>query len=207
MLAIAFAGWILILNCTAGNGCGDSGFWPSSVRETFRLNLIEDTAGGWRRRFQILSRQMQKQTNPPFKGLKSARHYYQNNWEPVVGCPYEARIGRFGDGGKWVCNLEDIRRPALVYSLGSNNQFHFEADLYAAMNGEVEIHTFDMGNFSRGAPSFVHYHQWGVGSQDFTDDKGREMVTLSTIMKGLGHTGKTIDILKTDIEGAEMKFS
>ena len=35
--------------------------------------------------------------------VESGRAYFQNNWEPEVHCAFQARVGRIGDGGKWVC--------------------------------------------------------------------------------------------------------
>lgn len=41
------------------------------------------------------------------------------------------RMGRAGDGGKWVCNPEMIPENALVYSFGSNGEFGFEQNVLA----------------------------------------------------------------------------
>jgi len=99
-------------------------------------SLIEDTREGWRQRFELITQQQANQPGPPYTS-KSGRVYFQNNWEPVVVCPYEKRIGKAGDGGKWVCNPRDISRPALVYSIGSHNQFDFEEEIYTVLGEEV----------------------------------------------------------------------
>ena len=33
------------------------------------------------------------------------RMWYQDNFEPNFSCPFEMRIGSWGDGGKWICCL------------------------------------------------------------------------------------------------------
>lgn len=44
-------------------------------------------------------------------------------------CPYEVeRIGRMGDGGKWVCGMsryEKNSRPCILYSFGVQNESSF----------------------------------------------------------------------------------
>ena len=35
---------------------------------------------------------------------RSGRHFFQSNWEPTLSCAFEQRLGKIGDGGKWVCD-------------------------------------------------------------------------------------------------------
>jgi hypothetical protein len=61
--------------------------------------------------------------NPDWKLKK----LYQVYWEPTFSCKNQVRVGRAGDGGKWVCNPQELllaaqieERKVLIYSLGSN---------------------------------------------------------------------------------------
>ncbi|CAE8596625.1 unnamed protein product [Polarella glacialis] len=54
-----------------------------------------------------------------------------------------------GDGGKWVCDPERITKQVnsggscLVYSVGSNGQFDFEARVLRDISPSCEVHVFD----------------------------------------------------------------
>ena len=65
---------------------------------------------------------------------------------------------------------------------------------------DCEIHTFDFGDYSKGARDAggVHYHQVGVGQ-----DAPPQFKSVSTIVQELGHGGRVIDIFKIDCEGCE----
>ena len=86
---------------------------------------------------------------PPCKldcGPEEPHKWYQNNWEPAFTCLHERRIGRWGDGGKWVCDphritLKKAADPCLVYSVGSNNDFSFEEAVPNDISMDCEIHT------------------------------------------------------------------
>lgn len=84
----------------------------------------------------------------PFKdgGDKRVRKpgtFYQNNYEPDFVCQHERRIGRLGDGGKWICDPHRIseQEDCLVYSVGSNNDFSFEQSVLNDIGPHCEIHT------------------------------------------------------------------
>lgn len=54
-----------------------------------------------------------------------------------------ALAGKVGDGGKWICDAHRIREQeeCLVYSIGSNNDFSFEASVLKDIGQHCEIHT------------------------------------------------------------------
>lgn len=143
--------------------------------------------------------------------------WYFNYWEPNWSCTDE-RVMWFspnttitaGDGGKWVCDLPTLlhKPKCLVYSIGSNGEFAFEVGLLDLMDGQCEIHVFDVNTFTNhGYPeaSFkqLHRHTWGIGNKNEVLSKGIVMKTLLNTMLEFGHIGRTIDILKIDIEGWE----
>ena len=84
----------------------------------------------------------------PFKEGRSWRaklpgNFYQNNYEPDFVCQHERRIGKLGDGGKWICDPHRIsyQKDCLVYSVGSNNDFSFEEAVLDKIGHHCEIHT------------------------------------------------------------------
>lgn len=134
--------------------------------------------------------------------------WYQNNVEPSFTCAGEERLGKQGDGGKWVCNPGALaKKPTcLVYSIGSNNKFDFESALLDNVSKNCEIHVFDHTVSTlrlvskQRKPWRVHFHQIGLAAT--TSDKG-DFKSLSDMVRDIGHVGRTIDILKIDCEGCE----
>ena len=136
--------------------------------------------------------------------------WYQNNVEPSFACAGEERLGKQGDGGKWVCNPGELaKKPTcLVYSIGSNNKFDFESALLDNVSKNCEIHVFDHTVSTlrlvskQRKPWRVHFHQIGLAAMT-SRDAGGDFKTLSDMVRDLGHVGRTIDILKIDCEGCE----
>lgn len=133
--------------------------------------------------------------------------FYQTFYEPDFSCRHEQRIGKQGDGGKWVCDPHRIggaTTDCLVYSIGSEGDFSFEMGVRDSIEN-CEIHTFDFGNYSSEANSLnvTHYHQWGLFKIGYTDGRGNTYKTLEQTVRELGHVGRTIDVFKVDCEGCE----
>ncbi len=136
--------------------------------------------------------------------------WFQNHYEPELSCPFERRIGRLGDGGKWVCNPHFItssspKHDCLVYSVGSNGDASFEAAILRDVSPECHVHVFDFGNYESSVlvqtnhDPHVHYHQWGI-----SDATSGVFKTLQDTVQELGHVGRTVDIFKIDCEGCEL---
>ena len=160
-----------------------------------------------------------------YRGTPPEVTFYQMNWDPDFTCLYENSIGQASaDGHKWVCDphrLVQKQNDCLVYSFGSNGNFHFEADLLRVAPN-CEIHVFDPTNYTQkmkdwGLNSSV-YQVWGLQGSYATDrtktrteysdkmDKelsGLNFKTLPETMKELGHVGRRIDVFKIDCEGCE----
>jgi len=129
------------------------------------------------------------------------RKLFQMFYEPSYGCQFEERIGRVGDGGKWVCDPHRLSgKPCLVYSVGSNGDYSFEETVHRDIDPGCEIHTFDMHNWShytsRAPPEYVRYHIYTIGERPAATD-------LSMVVSNLGHFGRAIDVFKIDCEGCE----
>ena len=122
----------------------------------------------------------------------SGTEYWQKNWEPSYTCTTLERLGRSGDGGKWVCDPQHYLQleDCVVYSIGSNGDFSFEEAVHAVAPA-CEIHTMDPAPPSDAVPEFLTYHEGRFG----------EALTLRTFMSQLGHTNVTL--VKMDCEGCE----
>mmetsp|Transcript_6186 Transcript_6186/g.16490 ORF Transcript_6186/g.16490 Transcript_6186/m.16490 type:complete len:339 (-) Transcript_6186:24-1040(-) len=181
----------------------------------------------WEARIDVLRRRAPRQCgdeqfccNPALLNAR-IRSWYPQCFEPEWPCLIE-RLGRIGDGGKYVCNVEQMRqnardsnRPCLIYSLGSNGDYSFEQAVHARMP-ECEIFTFDptVNQTRSPPPPYIKFLPWGITGSDNIDPalifgaramEGAKMYKLRTIMRLLGHTDREIDIFKIDIEGSEYK--
>ncbi len=126
--------------------------------------------------------------------------FFQNNWEPTFHCEFERRLGKIGDGGKWICDIHRFEEiddgKLLIYSFGSNGDFSFERAIKEYLI-EAEIHTFDVDLFE--CPDNVcTFHQARLDNGENDGSKSLQM-----IINDLGHQNRQIHILKVDIEGSE----
>ena len=176
--------------------------------------------------------QMAKQAIAGGGSERPGRVWYQNNWEPSFSCQHERRIGRMGDGGKWICDPHrigrrvdaELRRPesgksrgCLIYSVGSDNDFSFEESVREEISPACEVHTFDpsIGAAPSNQPQWVAFHPWGVSSSSgavagtaHDGERNAAMrtgvfMTLTEISAALGHSEREIDVLKIDCESCE----
>lgn len=156
-----------------------------------------------------------------YRIIQDPHFYWLWNWHPSFTCGEQERIGSVADGGKWVCNpkriapLEEandksknnINKPCLVYSFGSNNDFSFEEAVHNRVGHHCEIHTFDptIGLSPSNKPGYVDFHPYGLAAIDIPF---RKITTWGAILDMLGHSPSThpVDILKVDIEGSEWGF-
>ena len=131
--------------------------------------------------------------------------------EPQVVCDLDSRDG-YGDGPKWICGLNLIRPPCLLFSLGSKCQFDFE-DAVRKLPGssQCDLHIYDPfvscdGTKIAKEKYNATFHYEGVGNvtrMEKVEEKSYQFRTFRDIMKNLSYTGRTIDILKMDIEKSE----
>lgn len=133
--------------------------------------------------------------------------------EPEYSCDVDLRVGAVvGDGARFVCNPHHIQQQdqCLYYGFGINN-IVFEQALRTIV--DCEMHTFDArptlvtgATPGRLAAMGIDFHNWSLSGVDEKVKIGSTVVhafTLDTIRTKLGHAGRTIDILKIDIEGSE----
>ncbi|KAH6716043.1 methyltransferase domain-containing protein [Leptodontidium sp. MPI-SDFR-AT-0119] len=136
-------------------------------------------------------------------------------------CPHDIqRVGRLGDGGKWVCgmslyeskpavvvsNPHQPKRPStIIYSFGVNDESTFEAEMLARIpSAQIFAYDFSVERIGSQIPpahsARVHFSKVGLGGKD-ESAKTPPFFTLQTLMDQNKHT--YIDILKIDIEGGE----
>ena len=125
-------------------------------------------------------------------------------------CPYEVeRIGRLGDGGKWVCGLsryEQTSKPCIVYSFGIQQESSFEEELLERTNCELWGYDFSVDEFGPQLKTKMkdraHFTKAGIsGKTDTTQNP--PYYSIADLMDINGHTH--VDVLKMDIEGYEFE--
>jgi len=132
---------------------------------------------------------------------------------PDWHCPYAERLGRAGDGGKWVCNYEEFitTKDCVVYSLGLFNNDEFERSIHEAAP-QCDIHSYDptkrvMTEFHMDEvldAYGAHFHHVGItGNGNPINIEGDDVptMTLKQAMEKNDHT--QLSILKVDIEFSE----
>jgi hypothetical protein len=78
----------------------------------------------------------------PWDGKKGM--YLWDWFPPAFNCPSRERVGRFGDGGKILCNWEYLKglgKDCIIYSFGVNGEVSFEEALVAKT--QCTIYAFD----------------------------------------------------------------
>ena len=121
----------------------------------------------------------------------------------IDACPSLSLIGSEYDGGKLICGLDRIPddttdNPCVVYSVGSNNQWDFEAGIVMRTKNCL-VHTFDCtvdGIVPSNIQDRVTFHKICLGSKTIGGEVG-SFLSLAKIMSMLGHDH--ITLLKMDI--------
>ena len=141
---------------------------------------------------------------------------------PNYNCISRERVGKIGDGGKWLCGVRSVlarKSPCVIYSIGSKGEISFEQGVQEKLP-HCEIHIFDptltseQKNVLNNLLYSSHFHDLGLGASDgelrirnrkhLWTQRTKSVYpvqTLGTIMASLGHSW--IDVLKIDIEGGE----
>ena len=64
---------------------------------------------------------------------------------PNFNCVSKERVGKIGDGGKWLCGVRTVlpqKNPCVVYSIGSKGEVSFEVGIQEKLP-HCKIHIFD----------------------------------------------------------------
>jgi hypothetical protein len=151
---------------------------------------------------------------PLFDATKQ-RWYHVNStnqrWEDFyynhVTCPPNhelKRVGKDGDGGKWMCVANNLRAPCEIFSLGSRMDFSFEEEMLKAT--PCHIHTFDCTVPGKSLDPKRHtFHKVCLGSMiHFAPGKLEGNLVYKSYAEIVSELGtRRVSILKMDIEWAE----
>lgn len=197
-----------------------------SLQESF--GFFEEPDSHWLLRKQIHRAQLlqQRMAAAAYDQCQHAAGWWAGNFHPSFHCSLKSFVGENPALGQfWVCDLPKIVKQAkkgkgcLVYSIGSDGEFSFEDAVHGEISSECEVHTFDPNPVSyyngegAEAPKYVNYHAYPVGADtgqaskhpktlNYTASKATPK-SMPTIIKELGHEGRTIDLFKINCEGCE----
>ena len=146
---------------------------------------------------------------------------FEPTWicEAAERLPPKFEVGN-GDGPKWVCGVDALATlpDCLVYSLGSNGDTSFESGIKQRAP-RCEIHTFDPtldkpwqleSVHAAEAAGWLRFHAVGISDVDGTfaiQDRTFPALSLPSLKRSLSHgTGRHLDLLKVDVEGAEHRM-
>jgi len=127
--------------------------------------------------------------------------YIWDWFSPDYNCPTMERVGRVGDGGKWICDVDILTdRKCVVYSYGVNDDLSFELELIERTG--CEVHAFDptVGGLPRDCQDNprITFHKQALGPHTGPSDTFMLVENLLDTMKAEGHT--FIDVLKVGSE-------
>jgi len=143
---------------------------------------------------------------------------FESTWscESRERMPHQIQVG-WGDGPKWVCGVAalDALDSCLIYSFGSNAETSFEKAMKQRAP-RCEIHTFDPTLSAAQYAEMRKVEQQGalrftpVGISDRDapfriNNRTFAAKTLASIRGSLGHSNRSLDLLKVDVEGAEYR--
>ncbi|CAJ0926628.1 unnamed protein product, partial [Mesorhabditis belari] len=129
-----------------------------------------------------------------------------NGLVPEVFCTSLLRVGKVSDGGKWICRPWSMPNDCAVYSLGVNQDTSFERDLQSLTQSRCRLYAYDK-NQPKSAKVLegldkmnVHFKKGLIG---IVNDPENGKLSIQEEMKL--YKDKRVEILKIDIEGAELK--
>jgi FkbM family methyltransferase len=140
-------------------------------------------------------------------------------FDAVVDCGTTLRVGTWRDGGKWLCNPDQLPSAAVVYSFGAGDEISFDQEMATTFGANVYL--FDpTPSLSRKYESLkagqargrgrIFFHAMGLGPVSpepgeawalTLEGQRCPVASLGDIARTIGHDH--VDILKIDIEGAE----
>jgi alpha 1,2-mannosyltransferase len=165
--------------------------------------------------------------------LEFSRNEGINLWDlfpPNMNCPDLTRIGKVGEGGKWICGLSYLQSleedQCVIYSFGINDDISFEIELLLRTNcrifafdptiGKLPIHSHQPNSSldyvlqNNRRISFTEIRRrivfQKIALSDFTGTSDQFMwnEALYDIMTRYHHN--FINLLKVDIESSEWKI-
>lgn len=131
-----------------------------------------------------------------FKGFKTYINQYVRLLKTNCVCNKMIIGDLYTDGYKIGCRdlfeQKDGDEKCLIYSLGSNDNYFYETEIYNKYG--CEIVTIDQNAFN--LPSYINFQKATIGSCP-------DCKSINTILAQNNHTNRTVTAFKIDIEGAE----
>ncbi|OHW90933.1 hypothetical protein CSPAE12_10474 [Colletotrichum incanum] len=169
-----------------------------------------------KQRHEMIAADWEDISKMPFYAAPDGAGYWRTPYtvwdfaQASYNCPWDVeRIGRMGDGGKWVCGMSRYEnypkdRECVIYSFGVRDESSFEQEMLSRTNCVVWAYDFSVVDFGTqlepGNRDRAHFMQVGISGK--TDlNKSPPFYSIADLMAMNGHD--YIDILKMDIEGAE----
>ena len=112
----------------------------------FFTDIPEETWKRHKKRFQLTQPNYDDSNQRAFeRQSRYSNHFWAGHFEPEFTCPHEFRLGKLGDGGKWICDPHRITQTnkdgkCLIYSIGSNGNYQFEKEAFNHVSKTCEIH-------------------------------------------------------------------
>jgi len=129
--------------------------------------------------------------------------YIWDWFTPDYNCPSLQRVGQLGDGGKWVCRIEELqkKKPCVIYSFGVRDDISFEMESWNRTG--CVVYAFDPT--VEGLPEAIAnnlsfpiiYHKEALGPVSGPTKTFMLVRSLYDIMRHYGHD--FIDVLKVEI--------
>ena len=123
-----------LFKCSSPGGASRYASFNLSRKES--LGLFKDVPEfSWllyKKRFQATQPNYDRSNEKQFeRWSRYSNYFWASQFEPEFTCPHEMRLGKLGDGGKWVCDPHRINKDlCLVHSVGCNGNYMFEAEIF-----------------------------------------------------------------------------
>lgn len=122
-----------------------------------------------------------------------------------IKCPEKTRIGRNEDGGWDACIAGPfgISQPCLVYSIGMGGEWSFDhmiTDKYKCLDMAYDP---TLGKGDHKPKDLLWFYNTGLGIANTVNSRNWKLRTFGSLLEENGHSNRTIDILKIDIEYSE----
>lgn len=158
---------------------------------------------------------------PPFDA--NSRALVWDLAPPILSCPDIERVGQAGEGGKWICGMNQLIQEGhncIVYSFGISTDVSFEWEILRRTSctiyafdpsiGQIPyenlahiLHVNESSFGSKLKDRFI-FHKMALGSTSGSSGIHSLNEHLFDAMNRLGHT--FINLLKVDVEGGEWDF-
>jgi hypothetical protein len=175
---------------TLVNEVGDTSQNDSSNNRAFIDNYLKRAERAWLRTVR-----QRRAVRDEFNSVDGTNYTAWDLTPPAYGCPHDMeRIGRLGDGGKWVCGISKLSesskdKPCVIYSIGVGTDSSYEDEMLRRTR--CEVWAFDVSQvdfvqrFSDEYRNRAHFFR--VNGASKTNLKKTATYNIAHLMKTYGH--------------------